>query len=332
MFVSRASKSIAVCATTLAFGLALFSAVTFAQVPNKGTLQVVSSGYPHDSIYSIAFEGVNGIAVGTFGLMLTTIDGGSTWKKVDKALTQDALFSVVRRSGKCLASSQLGIILRSDDCNSWESIKPISNARLLAIDVNSSGHAVSVGSFGTIMTSADWGKTWNQTDAPWKTILGQEAEPHLYATSIDEAGVITIAGEFELLMRSVNSGKSWTVLHKGAHSLFALQVSSDGQIYAVGQEGLILKSSNNGTSWSKIKTSSNALLTDIWLSRDTKTVVATGMRTLLQSKNSGKSFKADTSSLVTQSALPAVTGYESAGQKNTIFISGSAGQILKEVY
>lgn len=326
------SRSFSLRLTTLTFGLVLCSALSYAQAPNKDALQIVAQGQPHDAIYGMDFEGVNGIAVGAFGVMLTTADGGSTWQKTEKQATQSALFSVVRKSGQCLASGQMGLILRSSDCKMWEAIKPVSDARLLAIDVNQQGKAVSVGGFGAILVSSNWGKTWNVVDAPWKAILGQNAEPHLYAAHINDAGVITIAGEFGLVIQSIDAGKNWKTLHKGDYSLFGMQVTDDGQIYAVGQQGVIIKSANNGSSWSPINVGSKALLTGIWVSKDTKTVVITGMRTLLQSNNGGASFKADTSMLVSQSVLPAVTGHESGDKKSIVLISGSAGQILKEVY
>lgn len=332
MLASSFSGSLYLRLATLTFGLALCSAFTYAQVPNKDALQIVAQGQPHDVIYGMDFEGGNGIAVGAFGVMLTSADGGNTWQKTEKQVTQSALFSVVRKSDQCLASGQMGLILRSSDCKTWEVVKPVSDARLLSIDVNQQGKAVAVGGFGAILVSLNWGKTWSVVDAPWKSILGQNAEPHLYAAHINDAGIITIAGEFGLVIQSVDGGKNWKTLHKGEHSLFGMQITNDGQMYAVGQQGVIIKSTNNGGSWSLIKTESKSLLTGIWVSRDTKTVVITGMRTLLQSNNGGTNFKADTSMLVSQSVLTAVTGHESDNKKSIVLISGPAGQILKEVY
>ena len=314
------------------FALCLVHHVCIAQTTDVQNLKTVYSGYSHDFIFSISLDGKDGVAVGDHGLILSTKDTGHSWVKAENSVTKGALFSVVRKSGKCLASGQLGEIIRSDDCQKWEVIKPIMDARLLSVDMNSKGQAIAVGGFGAILKSDDWGKTWSAVTPSWPSVLKHDAEPHLYSANISDDGVATIAGEFELVMRSADGGKNWKLLHKGMRSLFSLALTTGNEMYAVGQEGLILKSSDDGASWAQIKSGTNALLNDIFVSKDANTIVIAGMRTLLNSKNGGKTFTTDQSPKVKAGVFSAIAGDSVNKKEVNIFIGGSGAEIFEAVY
>ena len=291
--------------------------------------QAVASGIPHDFLYGLSFEGKHGIAVGDHGLLIDTADGGATWRKLDKPGVKDGLFSVVRKSGKCMAAGQQGSIIRSDDCIKWASVPPVTTARMLAIHANSKGSAYAVGEFGALLKSSDWGASWKQLAVDWKSILGTEAEPHLYSVNVGEDGSVIVTGEFELVIRSTDGGLNWGVLHKGERSIFGIHVGQNGRMLAVGQEGLILRSVNDGKSWTPIKSGTSAVLTDVWSSQDGQSVVAVGVRTVVTSSDSGLTFSSDVSNATTRGMHSAVKGVDGAEGARTVFIAGSAGEILK---
>lgn len=312
---------------TLCLGLQHYAQAEVIQ----SKLVSVASGLPHDFIYSISFSENKGVAVGSNGLILNSTDGGLSWSKSGKQVTQDALLSISHQNGECLASGQSGVVIRSDDCVNWKVVKPITEARLLSIAANANGMAYAVGGFGTILASSDRGRTWTNIAVPWGSIFSTGAEPHLYSVLVDDAGVVTVAGEFELIIRSSDQGKTWKILHKGTRSIFDLYALRDGKIYAVGQEGLILSSTNNGELWSEIKSKTNSLLTGVWASPDGKTVAIAGVRTLLKSSDGGRSFSMDLSRVLNSGVYTAISGFvDSKGQKN-IFIGGTAGKVFHEI-
>lgn len=297
----------------------------------ESKLVSVASGLPHDFIYSISFSANKGVAVGSNGLILNSTDGGLSWSKIGKQVTQDALLSISNQNGKCLASGQSGVVVWSDDCTNWKAVKPITEARLLSIAANTNGMAYAVGGFGTILASSDGGETWAKIAVPWGSILSTGAEPHLYSVLVDDAGVVTVAGEFELIIRSSDKGKTWKTLHKGTRSIFDLYALRDGKIYAVGQEGLILSSGNNGELWSEVKSKTNALLTGVWASPDGKSVAIAGVRTLLKSSDGGRSFSMDSSGVLRGAVYTAITGFVDSKNRKNIFIGGTAGKIFHEI-
>ena len=286
--------------------------------------QAIWHGIAHDMLYGISLEGQNGIAVGDFGLILETADGGLSWAKQAQSATTLGLFGVVRKQGHCIAGGQSGVILSAADCKQWTLAAPATKARILALAVNGSGTAYAVGGFGTLLKSADWGKSWQALSVDWKPFTSEGAEPHLYDVHVAEDGEVTLVGEFELILRSKDGGASWQALHKGKRSLFGLKILDDGEAYAVGQEGVILKSADRGMSWTEQDSGTKSILTGIWAQPDGR-AAASGIYTILSSANGGKSWQIDGSKLAKRGWYQAVAANE---EKGNVMLVGSGGAIL----
>lgn len=313
-----------------AFGIAMLLGLSATNGFAKDALdlQVQSKGKSHDFLFGMSFEGLNGVAVGDHGLLLSTADSGNSWRRLESPASQSALLSIVRSNGRCLAGGQQGAIFRSDDCIKWESVKAVTDARILGIHSNSKGEAYAVGGFGTVLRSLDWGKSWQSVVVDWKGLLGTDAEPHLYAVQVADDGSVTLTGEFELVLR-LGSGGRWEVLHKGERSLFGLFVGQKGRMFAVGQEGLILRSNDAGKTWAEVNSGTKSVLTDVWASNNGASVIAVGVRTVLLSRDGGAAFVADKSQMAHSQIHSSVVGIE--GQKDglVVVIGGASGSILR---
>lgn len=287
----------------------------------------VFHGVPHDMLYGLSVEGRNGIAVGDFGLVVESGDGGKTWTRQAKAPTDLGLFAVARKAGRCIAAGQQGLIVTAADCKQWQVSAPATKARILAVAVNSGGVAYAVGGFGTLLKSGDWGKTWQALMPDWKAFSSDGAEPHLYDVHVADDGEVTVVGEFEMVLRSRNGGANWTLLHKGKRSLFGLTVMDNGDIYAVGQEGAILKATDNGGKWTELTSGTQSILTGIWARPDGQ-VVASGIYTILYSADGGKSWRMDRSRPALAGWHQAVAGGEGSDGRLNVVLVGSGGAIL----
>lgn len=287
----------------------------------------VFHGVPHDMLYAMSMDGDHGIAVGDFGLVVETQDGGSTWNRQAAIPGAPGLFGVVRKSNKCIAGGQMGLILFSDDCHQWKTAPAVTSARILSVSVNASGVAYAVGGFGTLLRSTDWGKTWQAQTPEWKAFSSDGAEPHLYDVHVADSGEVTVVGEFEMVIRSRDDGAHWNLLHKGKRSLFALSVLPDGEIYAAGQEGLVLKATDGGTRWAELPSGTQSILTGLWAKGDGKVVVS-GIYTVLYSTNGGRTWQADQSKSVRMGWHQAVVGKEDKDGQFNVVLAGSGGAIL----
>lgn len=312
---------------TLLAGAGLAAAGAVAAGGSLGEPAPVFRGVPHDMLYGLSLEGRNGIAVGDFGLVVESSDGGRSWTRQPKAPTERSLLTVARKSGRCIAGGQQGLIITADDCKQWQAAPPVTGARILAVDVNASGIAYAVGGFGTLLRSADWGKTWQALTPDWKVLTGDGAEPHLYDVHVTSNGEVTVVGEFEMVLRSRDQGASWSLLHKGRRSLFGLKVLPGGELYAVGQEGLILKSPDNGGRWQELDSGSKSVLTGIWATADGQ-VVASGIYTILHSGDGGRSWRQDPSRPARAGWHQALAGSEEDRGRQRVILVGSGGAIL----
>ena len=254
----------------------------------ENSIEVIRAGIPHDALYALEMDGDWGLAVGNFGLMLETSDGGASWKELP-SMTTKALLGISKSGEEVLVSGQQGLLLKRDNSGDWSMMESGLEARLLNIAFTSK-LMIAVGEFGFIGRSTDGGASWETVGLDWNRFNDEGYEPHLYDAVIQGDGTILIAGEFGLILRSTDGGKTFDAAARGEQSVFDIHMAADGTKigYAVGQEGLVLKTSDSGLSWSKLKKVTNSNLLGVWSGHDE--VVITGIRELLRSSDGGVSF------------------------------------------
>ena len=86
-------------------------------------------GTPHDALFDIAFDGARGIAVGAFGSLLSSADGGATWARQSLPAHNLALLSVAIVGMHCVVVGQSGLTFVADDCKTWKAVAPITPPR-----------------------------------------------------------------------------------------------------------------------------------------------------------------------------------------------------------
>lgn len=298
-------KSVRPLTLTLVAGLV--ASVVSSAFGDAGGSHAIVQFTPHDRLFSVAFDGEFGEAVGESGLVLETVDGGKTWRHEINPPTKLAMFSVAIVGSRSIAVGQEGLVLVRDDRKSWRKIQPVSDQRLLRVSMNKSGLAVAVGAFGTLIKSTDSGATWTELKPDWATLYKNEEtsdfvaardEPTLYVAKVFDDGSIVIGGEYGQLNRSTDGGTTWTPVFKAQAAtkdstpptLFGMHFQDDGTGYAAGQDGLIVMTSDSGKTWSQLDAHSQASLFDIDSTPDGH-VFAVGMRSGLYSADSGKTWQ-----------------------------------------
>ena len=295
-----------------------------ARADDGGEHPLLFKGTAHDMLYAVAFEGSQGIAVGNYGLIVDSADGGRTWTAQANPPTDLALLTVARNAGHCIAAGQEGQVLISSDCKQWTVVHLSADIRILDVTLQANGTAYAVGGFGTLLKSTDWGKSWTPLAMDWSQTNEDGAQPHLYRVHVDDKGEVTVAGEFELVLTSSDGGAHWAVRHKGTRSLFGLAFAPDGSIYAVGQEGLILKSADHGTTWSALNSGTKTVLTSIIALPDGH-LVASGIHTILYSSDGGVSWQPDDTNRVKLGWDQEVAfGSDASGHPNVVVVGSEA--------
>ena len=280
-------------AAAIVLGMGVVSQASAA----KEILTTLITGIPHAAFFGLDIENGEGVAVGAGGAISESKDGGKTWKAVAEPPTELALLSVAKRGTHSIAVGQSGVVVVLQD-GKWQTVDAGSKARLLSVDVNSSGLAIAGGQFGTVLKSADGGKTWAPSPPDWSLLALEDhfgtGEPTIYAVNVTEAGQITITGEFGVMMRSDDGGANWRVVRAidpKAPTLHAMHLveAGKGNSYAVGQSGALLISADGGETWTKCDIATKLNFLGVAASTATGQVVVTGMRVMYRSQNNGMS-------------------------------------------
>lgn len=304
-----------------------------APAASAGLLKTVVQGIPHAALFGLDLDGDKGVAVGAGGEIQETADGGQTWKRVEKSPTDLALLAVAKRGAHTIAVGQSGTIAYLEG-SEWKKADSGVPARLLSVDVNSSGLAVASGQFGTLIKSTDGGHSWSSTAPDFSLTADPNTfgtgEPTIYAVSVSESGQITIAGEFGMVMRSDDGGANWRVLRPvdaKAPTLHALSIAEPGKgnSYLVGQQGTLLVSADGGETWSTCTMATKLNFLGVAASQSGQ-VVVTGMRVMYRSENGGMSWTQVTEGDAGTEWYQAARSVETSGR---ILAVGNSGKIIQ---
>jgi photosystem II stability/assembly factor-like uncharacterized protein len=260
-------------------------------------------------LYGIEARGDTLWAVGYWGTVRLSSDGGATWQRVETPVTESLYAVSFADAQHGWAVGGHGVILRtSDGGRSWErqaaqvldelgEAAPLDTS-LLGVSAVSAQEAWAVGDFGVILHTRD-GVAWEQLKLSPES-FGDENLPERILNSVHfvspQSGFI--AGEFGTLLRTSDGGATWTGRHQlmGAPAelyLFNVEGSGgdDAQLAAVGLEGTVLVSQNGGESWESRAVSTGAALFALdW--RGERGVVVGDRGVIFTTVDAGRSWRA----------------------------------------
>jgi len=147
------------------------------------------------------------------------------------------------------------------------------------------GKVYAFGAFGTLMQSADQGKTWQslKSDA-----IGDK---HLYGM-LDGGGALLLVGEQGLMLKSTDGGASWQALKQIYNGSFfgALALPDKGWL-VYGMRGHVFVSHDQGQTWKDSVTPAPLSIFGGAVQADGKIFLAGAQRTVLVSDDGGAQFR-----------------------------------------
>jgi len=178
------------------------------------------------TLSAVAFaDARHGWAVGQWGVILATADGGETWEKqrMDTSVDQP-LFSVI------FTGPQDGI---------------------------------AVGLWSLVLATHDGGKTWTRTKLP-KPPGGGKADRNLYHIFSDGKSALFIVSEQGLVLKSTDSGATWSYQATGSKGTLWTGVAlPDGRVVVGGLLGSLYQSSDGGATWAALNAGTKSSITDL---------------------------------------------------------------------
>src|SRR3954447_2511776 len=211
-----------------------------------------------DNLTSVAFQGQRGYAVGEFGTMLRSDDGGSSWAGVSTGLTEDLdLVRMISPDSVVVAGGCP--VRRSDDGGKTFRRLPwtASDARCTAGVASLAFPSATVGYLllgnGNVLRSSDSGKTWSRRTAvpgtPATSAASRIAPSDLEFTSVDTGFAATTGGD---VFYTTDGGSTWTPVLQLPFSMRDLDFPTANVGYAVGAAPAALKTTDGGATWHEL--------------------------------------------------------------------------------
>ncbi|MBI4528589.1 MAG: hypothetical protein HY695_32745 [Deltaproteobacteria bacterium] len=213
----------------------------------------------HDDLFAIdgRHDGSR-VAVGKFGLILLTKDGGKSWQEPPSGTTRALSATSFADDQRGLIVGSGGTILAtSDGGNSWKAQNSGTKDQLLGVQALSPTSAFVVGAFGTLLSTSDGGQSWVKQKLSWERLIPSiikesgYLEPNLNAVHFVNAQIGWIVGEFGLVLQTKDGGQTWASQNHGADlpQLFAVVFRDERNGWAIGQDGILMKTIDGGKRW-----------------------------------------------------------------------------------
>jgi photosystem II stability/assembly factor-like uncharacterized protein len=191
----------------------------------------------------------NGWAAGHDGQILASQDGGATWTEQRyKPEDKQPLF-VVRFSDRehGFALGAYGLFLETADGGKTWTPRPITqeDKHFYAVASDATGRMAIAAEAGTLLVSADQGRTWEPAASPYKgSFFG-------LVTTAD--GAMLAFGLRGNIFKSGDFGKTWIpAVSEGTATLQGGARLASGEIVLVGSAGAVLSSHDNGASFQRV--------------------------------------------------------------------------------
>jgi len=203
---------------------------------------------------SVSFlDDQRGWAVGHWGVVLRTEDGGETWKLLRQDTSVDQpLFSVY------------------------------------FMDRN---NGLAVGLWSLALRTTDGGASWTSVKMPAPP-GADKSGPNLYEIFTGKEGALYIAAEMGAVYRSKDGGQSWSLFLTGNRgSLWAGLELRDGTLLVAGLNGKILRSADSAKTWAEVQSGVTGSITDLAQGPD-GSVIGVGLEGAVVNSKDGVSFTA----------------------------------------
>jgi photosystem II stability/assembly factor-like uncharacterized protein len=200
---------------------------------------------------AVAFDGSTGYAVGDFGTVLTSGDGGATWSGLpsgtfqDLTVVQELSPSVVIVGGGCSVRESVngGANFVDVPINASESSCSTNVAALSFLDQNNGYVELQDGS---ILFTNNAGQTVQaKTPAP----VGSGQGNDLTFVSPTTGFAVSGGGGGGLIEQTIDGANSWTQVGASSNGLNAITFVSPTTAFAVGDSNTLLESTNGGSTW-----------------------------------------------------------------------------------
>ncbi len=255
----------------------------------------------------------HGWIVGSNSVVLSTDDGGVTWKKTQLAnheLLRDVVFfdsqrgfllgeySLFNRTDNKTPADRSFLMSTSDAGSYWrlgsltrqatlksDSLTRYGGETLIRMQFVNDRTGWACGETGTILVTSDGGRNW-------KTQRAAQVRKILYGVSALDELRAWMVGAGGIALRTVDGGENWNEQTTGVtKTLTSVQFLDAKRGWAVGGDGTILASNNGGNRWRGQNSGTTEDLNDVFFVTAKEGWVAGNHGTLLHTRDGGNTWE-----------------------------------------
>ena len=216
------------------------------------------------TLYGVSFSDENnGTAVGEYGAIIRTTNGGNSWIVQESGTTKNLRSVSFPDPNNGTAVGDNGIILHTTNGGTtWKAQSSGTAETLYGVSFPDANNGTAVGlwtTVGTVFHTTDGGDTW----VPQQTST-TGSNGVFISVSFADVNNGTIVGNDGIIEHTTDGGNSWLAQNSGTtHTLDGVSFLDVNNGIAVGLAGTIIKTTDAGASWTKIQFSSSSDLLDV---------------------------------------------------------------------
>lgn len=224
----------------------------------------------------------NCFAVGDYGTILKSTDGGSSWTSLQSGNTLKLLSIYCTSTTNCFATSDNGIVLRTTDGSTWVSLPSVTTNALYAINCPADNICYAVGNNGALLFTKNSGSNWTYQALTTK---------NLYGISCPSISTCFAVGDSGLIYATTSAPGNWATQSSGTtNALYGISCPTTATCYTVGASGTIKATTNGGLNWNSQTSGTTGLLNRISCSTPTVCFVIEQGRYVRATNNGGTSW------------------------------------------
>ena len=184
----------------------------------------------------------SGFAVGAYGALMETTDGGKHWEDVSDRLDNEDQYhlnaiAAVKDAGLFIVGEQGSMFRSADWGQTWEKLEgPYEGSLFGVIGTAQANTLLAYGLRGNLYRSTDFGSTWEQVEL--KAERG-DLEFGLSGGTLLDDGSIVIVGNGGSVIRSSDNGETFKVFNRPDRiSVSAVTAAGNGNLVLAGQGGV----------------------------------------------------------------------------------------------
>jgi len=263
----------------------------------EGGIQLTGDAKSREKIFgSYHFDNRTSWAVGAYGLIIKTTDGGKTWVQ-QKKITNKSLFDIFfvnKNKGWIVGDS--GSIFKTEDGGSFwkEQEAGTKNDILFKVSFLDENRGIAVGMSGVILNTENGGGSWQVNPIDWVSLLPEELvakgvlTPNLYYIFFINPTNGWIVGDGGVMLKTSDGGKHWNFIKSGfLNPFFSVFFKNESEGWVVGHNGFVIHTQDGGRSWVEIKIPVIANLFKIQMYDDEFGLIVGEKGTVLQTADGG---------------------------------------------